>query len=297
MDFTPQQSCPETLATSASPHPIASRYRAWKTITSSGWSELRPVLAATMTACLLVQIFFLASLASAEEEFGLMDTATPVCENCVKANSVPEFEQTRVAMNNSYGSSGQLVGAIETEYPFVEPTSYDATSYEQGNVIQSDYGQGFEYDQGFNSGTDLVSYDSQYPVQNYGQAISTQSYTQNFGAMEAQQLPVQQTYSSYQAIPTVTQNKSYAQTYQASTGSGQVQPGLAQQKAQQAAQSGVRGHLGGGLGGAKYEGVGWSNHSAQNAINSCCYWGVRPTAQIGVSKGNDGFWYACVLYY
>jgi hypothetical protein len=76
-----------------------------------------------------------------------------------------------------------------------------------------------------------------------------------------------------------------------------VLPGLAQRKAKRAAQGGIRGHLGGGLGGAKYEGVGWSNQSAQRAIESCCYWGTRPTAQIGVAKGSDGFWYACVLYH
>ena len=76
-----------------------------------------------------------------------------------------------------------------------------------------------------------------------------------------------------------------------------VQPGLAQSKAVQAAQMGLRGHLGGGLGGARYEGVGWSTQSPRDAIEHCCYWGTRPTAQIGVSKGRDGFWYACVLYY
>ena len=76
-----------------------------------------------------------------------------------------------------------------------------------------------------------------------------------------------------------------------------VQPGLAQSKAARAAQMGLRGHLGGGLGGARYEGVGWSNQSPRDAIEHCCYWGTRPTAQIGVSKGQDGCWYACVLYY
>lgn len=76
-----------------------------------------------------------------------------------------------------------------------------------------------------------------------------------------------------------------------------TQPGLAQSKAAKAAQMGLRGHLGGGLGGAKYEGVGWSNQSPQQAIEHCCYWGTRPTAQIGVSKGQDGCWYACVLYH
>lgn len=72
--------------------------------------------------------------------------------------------------------------------------------------------------------------------------------------------------------------------------------GLAQQKAQQAAQTGLRGHVGGGLGGARFEGVGWSNASAQHAVQNCCYWGTRPVSQIGVSRGRDGFWYACVLY-
>lgn len=75
-----------------------------------------------------------------------------------------------------------------------------------------------------------------------------------------------------------------------------VSAGLAQRKAQQAANGRIRGHIGGGLGGAKYEGVGWSNRSAQAAIEQCCYWGTRPTAQIGVSRGSDGLWYACVLY-
>ena len=72
--------------------------------------------------------------------------------------------------------------------------------------------------------------------------------------------------------------------------------GLAQTKAVQAANGGVRGHIGGSLGGAKYEGVGWSSISPQSAIQHCCYWGTRPVAEIGVSRGQDGLWYACVLY-
>jgi hypothetical protein len=89
------------------------------------------------------------------------------------------------------------------------------------------------------------------------------------------------------------------QTYTASATSfsqANVSTGLAQRKARQAAQGRIRGHIGGGLGGAKYEGVGWSSQSAQQAIQQCCYWGTRPTAQIGVSRGADGVWYACVLY-
>ncbi|MGI9519975.1 MAG: hypothetical protein ACR2NP_23170 [Pirellulaceae bacterium] len=71
--------------------------------------------------------------------------------------------------------------------------------------------------------------------------------------------------------------------------------GLAQSKAQRAASMRMKGHVGGGLGGARYEGVGWSTVSAQSAIQSCCYWGRRPVAEVGVARGADG-WYACVLY-
>jgi len=81
-----------------------------------------------------------------------------------------------------------------------------------------------------------------------------------------------------------------------SNGISNVSSGLAQRKAQQAASGSIRGHLGGSLGGARYEGVGWSNRSPQAAIEQCCYWGTRPTAQIGVSRSPDGCWYACVLY-
>ena len=76
----------------------------------------------------------------------------------------------------------------------------------------------------------------------------------------------------------------------------QPSTGLAQRKAQRAAFMGIKGHVGGTLGNARYEGVGWSTHSPQHAIQNCCYWGQRPPAQIGVARGNDGSWYACVLY-
>jgi hypothetical protein len=123
-------------------------------------------------------------------------------------------------------------------------------------------------------------------------------YSQNFVPSGTEYYQPNQTFASYQTLPTVSPQQTNTQTYTSSASSSKsVQPGLAQQKAARAARSRIRGHLGGSLGGAKYEGVGWSNHSAQNAISSCCYWGTRPTAQIGVSKGNDGFWYACVLYY
>ena len=98
----------------------------------------------------------------------------------------------------------------------------------------------------------------------------------------------------YNSTPTYNSQPTYSSS---TSNCKSCQPGLAQSKAVQAAQMGLRGHLGTGLGGAKYEGVGWSNQSPRDAIEHCCYWGTRPTAQIGVSKGNDGCWYACVLYY
>ena len=98
----------------------------------------------------------------------------------------------------------------------------------------------------------------------------------------------------YNSTPTYNSQPTYSSS---TSNCKSCQPGLAQSKAVQAAQMGLRGHLGTGLGGAKYEGVGWSNQSPQDAIEHCCYWGTRPTAQIDVSKGNDGCWYACVLYY
>ena len=106
-----------------------------------------------------------------------------------------------------------------------------------------------------------------------------------------------QAFPTVQAYPqpaSATRTASYSGNYYSSTS---PTPGLAQQKAEQAANMGYRNHVGGSLGGAKYEGVGWSNQSSQAAISNCCYWGQRTPAQIGVSKGADGCWYACVLYH
>jgi hypothetical protein len=144
-----------------------------------------------------------------------------------------------------------------------------------------------------------------YPSQTYpNQTYATQTYAEAGNS-------VGQTYSGtftygapvVNAQPIVSAQPIYRSqpvTYSAgnsSSRSGSVLPGLAQRKAIQAAQRRLRGHVGGGLGGAKYEGVGWSNVSRQSAIQSCCYWGARPTAQIGCTRGPDGFWYACVLYH
>ena len=82
----------------------------------------------------------------------------------------------------------------------------------------------------------------------------------------------------------------------------QVQPetyqssqGLAQQKSNTQASQGRMRHLGGGFGGGRYEGVGFSTVSAQDAITRCCYWGQKTPIDIGVQRGNNG-WYATVIY-
>jgi len=93
----------------------------------------------------------------------------------------------------------------------------------------------------------------------------------------------------------VTNNGSYATTRGNYVSTSRVGGGLAQRKAQQAANGRIKGHVGGGLGNARYEGVGWSTVSADSAVQACCYWGTRPVAEVGVVRGNDG-WYACVLY-
>lgn len=103
--------------------------------------------------------------------------------------------------------------------------------------------------------------------------------------------------SSY--LPVNNVNQQFTQSYSPQSGStvSQGGGGSAQYKAQQAALMQLKGHVGGGMcQGAKFEGVGWSTGSAQDAIQRCCYWGTRPVAQIGTYKGNDG-WYACVMYY
>ena len=240
-------------------------------------ARLRIVIA----ACLLAQAMTFATLANAED-FGLIGSDQPPEE--VEFATPANVDQTSIDGQTDYASTDDQSAFIPID---------------QSEFTEQSWGQ--TYDQSFDAGIEQVTYDqtdynAQYSdpasVQEIvGDVISSQIYSDGY------EIPASETYSSYNGATTVP-SQSYSQTYtSSSSSSGNVQPGLAQQKAVQAAQGGIQGHLGGGLGGAKYEGVGWSNRSAQNAIQSCCYWGTRPTAQIGVSKGNDGFWYACVLYY
>lgn len=71
--------------------------------------------------------------------------------------------------------------------------------------------------------------------------------------------------------------------------------GLAQWKAGKLACENRLRHIGHGFGGGRYEGVGFSSSSADQAIRSCCYWGRRPVREIGVAHGRSG-WYAVVIY-
>jgi len=70
---------------------------------------------------------------------------------------------------------------------------------------------------------------------------------------------------------------------------------IAQQKASQQASEGRMRHVGGTMGTGRYEGVGYSTVSADDAMRKCCYWGQRTPTGIGVARGNNG-WYATVLY-
>ena len=66
----------------------------------------------------------------------------------------------------------------------------------------------------------------------------------------------------------------------------------AQQSASTSAAQGRMAHRGGSY---RYEGVGFSAASAQQAIRNCCYYGQRTPIEIAVSRGRNG-WYACVRY-
>lgn len=70
---------------------------------------------------------------------------------------------------------------------------------------------------------------------------------------------------------------------------------IAKQKAQQQAARGQLQHVGGSFGSGRYEGVGFSTRSADEAIRSACYWGQKTPVGIGVAKGANGY-YATVLY-
>lgn len=70
---------------------------------------------------------------------------------------------------------------------------------------------------------------------------------------------------------------------------------IAQHKSDIQASSGVMRHPGGSMGTARYEGVGFSTVSAEDAKQRACYYGQRQLVATAVSRGANG-WYATNLY-
>lgn len=68
----------------------------------------------------------------------------------------------------------------------------------------------------------------------------------------------------------------------------------AQSKSAQIARMGTVSHIGGGMGGGSFEGNGFGA-TRQQAIQNACGYGVRKPIQIGVTRGNGGY-YATVFY-
>ena len=83
------------------------------------------------------------------------------------------------------------------------------------------------------------------------------------------------------------------------TGLAHSARGLAQSKAERQAAMQRCCHVGGGFGGARYEGVGFSTVSEEDAIKQCCY-SNRPIRESGVAYGYNQRlrcygWFATIL--
>ena len=70
---------------------------------------------------------------------------------------------------------------------------------------------------------------------------------------------------------------------------------IAKAKSEQQAREGRMRHVGGSMGTGRYEGVGFSTVSADDAIRKCCYWGVKKPTGISAVRGARG-WFATVIY-
>lgn len=234
---------------------------------------------------------------------------------------VNQFGQGQIVTQSSYTSYSQPAQSYAPVYsgssyaqPVYSQNVYSQPVYTQP-VYQQSYSQpAYQTSPAYYSGaiSNAPTYPTTYNVVNSSQPVysnsnypttynttsiptstytsSSTSYTNSTPIYSNSSLGTYATYRSAAAATTTLPQ--YTTTAARSSGTS----GLAQSKAQRMAQMNLRGHLGGGFGGARYEGVGWSNVSPQAAIERCCYWGQRAPAQIGVSKGNDGCWYACVLY-
>ena len=231
--------------------------------------------------------------------------------NCPQCNSSPQYQVFESASQPIYHQGYENVVSYEPvgtyQSPVIQSEQYSSQPYYQSQVVSNSINSGqVVYGEPVYYGSTSVS-----PVVHQGSYSGTVVYPvveNSITSYPAVSTPVYsslQVYSSQsypsQGLPTIQQSSPVVRTtghsgnYYASTTN--PQPRLAQQKASQAAQMSFRDHVGGSLGGAKFEGVGWSNQSPQTAIQNCCYWGQRTPAQIGVSKSQDGCWYACVLYH
>lgn len=84
-------------------------------------------------------------------------------------------------------------------------------------------------------------------------------------------------------------------TVTVTTGPASAFASTAQFKAQQLANMNRLMHLGGGFGSGSFEGIG-TGSTAEQATQSCCYWGQRTPVEIGTAQSASGLWYAVVLY-
>ena len=211
----------------------------------------------------------------------------------VTYNSPPMYNSVP---SNQYVSTGCV--AATTYSPYSQPVAMSQPAY-ASNPVQ--YGTMIQNGAVVQNGN--VSYGA--ASNSYCGTCNNQPVAYHQAPVVQQQYSAQSPVASSSYIPATRQYMTNAQPVYRTNGNVQYASrnvggsygggGLAQNKAQQAASRGLKGHVGGGLGNARYEGVGWSTASPQNAVQNCCYWGNRPVAQIGVARGNDG-WYACVLY-
>ena len=198
------------------------------------------------------------------------------CSSC--SQSYSSYPQGNVVYQQSAPVNYDSSNVISSAPQYSSPSSFEVAT---NSGVDANYVPSSTYASSTYASSSAPEYSNSQMTYTSSAPISTSVPTTNYSTSSP-------SYSS--SISPQPSNSSRSST-------GSCQPGLAQSKAVQAAQMRLQGHLGSGLGGASYEGVGWSNQSAQQAIEHCCYWGQRPTAQIGVSKGADGMWYACVLYY
>ena len=276
------------------------------------------IVSAALVAALLIGSGGMSAVA--QQSYGVVSTP---CANCYQPIGFPTTNVSSVPVGSSeviypagqvvysspvtqslpttstYAAPYQTVTYPSESYPAVTyptesypATSYPTTSYPTATYPTESYPTVTYPRATYASGTQAVNQISNsQPVGTFTSIpATTYSSTPTVSWVQPTTIATQPVY--YSTAPAPVRTTTTPSAYRVGT----VTSGLAQSKAQQAANGGIRGHLGGGLGGARYEGVGWSSRGPQDAIQQCCYWGTRPTAQIGVSQGADGVWYACVLY-